>query len=219
MKKTFISYRWCRTRIIIIVIHKQIQKAHVFYFQEGEKHEIDFSSPLVEGRKNISNQAPRLQLFLINLLRHLLKPTDVIFCCNRHAGVSKHRLFVSEDDFLLLQSRVCVSGHACASDAHVPPPSGDLLKSRGRGMQWNTGCETKDEMSSREVRGGTQSAVDSTHGIHVIFIYKAPLTIKFVSRHFSEIQDRTRNQQQRQVNKTPFNRKKPPTGRNHATVI
>lgn len=67
--------------------NKQIQKAHVFHFQEGKiKHEIDFSSPSVEGRKDISNQALRLQPFLINLLRHVLKPTDFIFC-NLHAEV------------------------------------------------------------------------------------------------------------------------------------
>lgn len=68
--------------------NKQIQKAYVFYFQEGKiKHEIDFSSPLVEGRNHISHQAFRLQPFLINLLHHVLKPTDFIFCCNLHAEV------------------------------------------------------------------------------------------------------------------------------------
>lgn len=53
----------------------------------GGGHEIDFSSPSVEGIKYISNQALRLQPFLINLLHHVLKPPDFIFCCKLHADL------------------------------------------------------------------------------------------------------------------------------------
>lgn len=63
MQKSFFSYHW--TRIIIILKNKQIQNARFFYFQEGGKHEIDFSSPSVEGENHISNQALRLQPFLL----------------------------------------------------------------------------------------------------------------------------------------------------------
>lgn len=140
--------------------NKQIQRAHVFYFQWGKiKHEIDFSSPSVEGGKHISNQALKLQPFLINLLHHVLKPTDFIFCCNLHTEVWKHwLLFLSEDDFLLLQIFFYVSCTVCAQAVLPLMPlfckhhsSEDLLKPHGwwiwRNM-WRNTHKTLDEVNN-----------------------------------------------------------------------